>query len=244
MVIEQQQTLTPYAHDLERSILPSALKGLDGSILLANQKFAELLGYHHFDKWPQLDAASLRHWIGEEVFDTWRAQDKRVLGQMRPLMMLDIVRAYDEQRRPTWRPLLTTKYPTFDPEFGQPAILMQCEPFQHSLLGRLSLLNSGHPDESGQYNAPLTSREKDVLFLLLRGATVKEIAQSLEISENTVRNHYLVNLKRKFDTTSLAKVVQRGLNAGGLLLLPELREQQWLTLPLTEEPPELSYPRQ
>lgn len=243
--MEQQQTAeTLQAYDLERSVLPTALKGTDGSILYSNDLFAALLGYHHFDQRPQMDASSLRHWIGSEVFDTWQAQDRRVLSQMRPLLMLDIVRVFDEELTPSWRPLLTTKYPSLDPLTRQPAIMMQCEPFEYSMLGRLKLLKLGQQSETATESHGLTTRETDVLFLLLRGATVKEIAQTLSISENTVRNHYLVNLKLKFDTTSLAQVIQRGINTGGLLLLPELRHQHWFTHPLTDEPPELSYPRQ
>ena len=35
----------------------------------------------------------------------------------------------------------------------------------------------------------LTNREKDVFLLLIENKTTKEIAQSLNISEKTVRNH-------------------------------------------------------
>jgi DNA-binding NarL/FixJ family response regulator len=54
--------------------------------------------------------------------------------------------------------------------------------------------------------ASLTSRERDVLFLLVEGAGRKEIAERLQLSANTVRTH-LRSLMVKFGVHSTLEVV-------------------------------------
>jgi LuxR family transcriptional regulator, maltose regulon positive regulatory protein len=55
---------------------------------------------------------------------------------------------------------------------------------------------------------PLTTREHEVLQLLLNGASNREIAHHLVLSMNTVKRHVL-NICRKFDVRSRAQVVAK-----------------------------------
>ncbi len=65
---------------------------------------------------------------------------------------------------------------------------------------------------------PLTRREQEILTLVARGATNKEIAHRLRISEQTVKVH-LRNIFQKLDAASRTEAVTRALGQG------------WLTLP-------------
>ena len=52
----------------------------------------------------------------------------------------------------------------------------------------------------------LTTREKEVFELLVSGLTTKEIAESLKISEKTVRNH-ISNVMQKLGVKGRANAV-------------------------------------
>lgn len=61
----------------------------------------------------------------------------------------------------------------------------------------------------------LTPREKDILSLILKGKTTKDIAQALFISEKTVENHR-TNLFIKFDVKNVASLVKKAILEGYL----------------------------
>jgi PAS domain S-box-containing protein len=61
--------------------------------------------------------------------------------------------------------------------------------------------------EARVYPAPLTPREKEVLYFLIRGNTPRDIATTLELSYATVRN-YLQNILSKFGVHSQREVVK------------------------------------
>ena len=52
----------------------------------------------------------------------------------------------------------------------------------------------------------LTKREKDVFMLLIKNKSTKEIAESLNISEKTVRNH-ISNVMQKLGVNGRASAV-------------------------------------
>lgn len=76
------------------------------------------------------------------------------------------------------------------------------------------LVNASRPDDRRAASAepatsaiePLTIREREVLELLVAGATNKEIAQTLVVSENTVKYH-LKNILQKLHLHNRAQVV-------------------------------------
>ncbi len=63
----------------------------------------------------------------------------------------------------------------------------------------------------------LTKREKDVFELLVLNKSTKEIAESLKISEKTVRNH-VSNAMQKLDCGSRAGAVVELLKLGEISL--------------------------
>jgi DNA-binding NarL/FixJ family response regulator len=76
--------------------------------------------------------------------------------------------------------------------------------------GVLRLLMQGHDDPTDEANllAALTPRERDVLFLLIRGVGRKEVADQLHVSANTVRTH-LRSLMTKLGAHSTLEVVAK-----------------------------------
>jgi LuxR family transcriptional regulator of csgAB operon len=59
--------------------------------------------------------------------------------------------------------------------------------------------------------AGITSREKEILFLLLKGASNNDIAQNLYISTNTVKTH-IRNIFQKLDVKSRFELAMKLLN--------------------------------
>ena len=82
--------------------------------------------------------------------------------------------------------------------------------------------SGGVPAISGTRVPVLTSRERDVLALLVRGTTTKEIAEALGISPETVKD-YLGRLMAKFDARDRVSLVAAA-HRMGLVLLEDLEK--------------------
>lgn len=72
---------------------------------------------------------------------------------------------------------------------------------------------AGHEQPAPEQIEPLTARERDVLDLVVRGASNREIAEALVVSENTVRYH-LKNILGKLHVRNRAQVVAYALRRG------------------------------
>ena len=72
------------------------------------------------------------------------------------------------------------------------------------------------PNTAAVQSLGLTPRECEMLGLLARGLSNKEIARQLDLSPNTVKTH-IANLYAKLDVTSRGKAVDA---ARGLALIP------------------------
>jgi DNA-binding NarL/FixJ family response regulator len=72
-------------------------------------------------------------------------------------------------------------------------------------------------EQAGQVVDPLTERERQVLQLTAQGLANKQIAASLEISENTVKFH-LSSLYAKLGVTSRTEAVRAGARRGLVVL--------------------------
>jgi DNA-binding NarL/FixJ family response regulator len=83
------------------------------------------------------------------------------------------------------------------------------------------VLMERHPlpllDQAEQVVNPLTERERQVLQLTAQGLANKQIATSLEISENTVKFH-LSSLYAKLGVTSRTEAVRSGARRGLVVL--------------------------
>jgi len=55
---------------------------------------------------------------------------------------------------------------------------------------------------------PLTAREKEILFFILEGLNNQEVADQLNISSHTVKNH-LTNIFRKLDVTDRVQAMAK-----------------------------------
>lgn len=78
-------------------------------------------------------------------------------------------------------------------------------------------------DEETHAAARLSARELEVLGLVARGLTNREIARALTLSENTVKNH-LRNLMKKLEVGTRTEAVARSLR-DGLISLDSLPER-------------------
>jgi two-component system NarL family response regulator len=89
--------------------------------------------------------------------------------------------------------------------------------------GVLRLLIEDQEDREGydQLLAPLTPREREVLFHLVQGAGRKEVAERLQLSANTVRTH-LQSLMGKLGVHSTLEVV--ALTRPKMEALPQIRQ--------------------
>jgi DNA-binding NarL/FixJ family response regulator len=86
---------------------------------------------------------------------------------------------------------------------------------------RLLIEERDHRRDCDELLAPLTPRERDVLFHLVEGAGRQEVAQRLQLSANTVRTH-LQSLMTKLGVHSTLEVV--ALTRPRLEALPEIRQ--------------------
>ena len=79
--------------------------------------------------------------------------------------------------------------------------------------GLLSQITSAGAQHSADAESPLSPREKEVLVLVAQGATNKEIASALFISENTVKTH-LRNIMERLHVAKRTQAVAYAIRSG------------------------------
>ncbi len=83
--------------------------------------------------------------------------------------------------------------------------------------GEPSFINVKVDKQLVKFEGGLTNRERDVMRLLAKGNSYKEIASSLFISTETVRRH-IANIYRKLNVKSKVEAVNAALNSNNLFL--------------------------
>lgn len=212
--------------------------------LYANSRYTEAVGLKH-----NLEA------IGRTDFDMpcdtvacahlFRAQDKEVMLSMQPLRVLDIHPFAGGE----WRAYLSTKTPLVDEENGKVvgtishlADITSAHTVElGSLLGRVQtgIQLESHLTGQGSYildhhqrgAIKLSQREAEVLFFLVRGKTIKEIAAILTLSPRTVENH-IDAMKGKFAVENKGALIDQAIYLGYLNYIPERLFKQQLSVVL------------
>ncbi len=81
----------------------------------------------------------------------------------------------------------------------------------HDQTVKSSLDDAGVISKTGKISG-LTCREKEIIEHICQGLSNREIAQTLTLSENTVKTH-LINIFRKFNIKSRAKLITLAMNS-------------------------------
>jgi DNA-binding NarL/FixJ family response regulator len=85
--------------------------------------------------------------------------------------------------------------------------------FASRLLQQYAELSRGHDDEARSHDAKVTSREREILRLLVHGATNRDISQQLGIAENTVKVH-LRNILEKLQLRNRQQAAAFAISSG------------------------------
>lgn len=203
--------------------------------MYANPAYAKAVGVkHHLDM------------IGSTDFDTpcdtaacaglFQAQDKEVMVSTRPLKVLDV----HPFAGGTWCAYLFTKTPLIEQGkiigtiFHGLDITSAYTLELGSLLGRIRVgagqegqLSYVVGDQPGPVD--LSPREAEVLFFLIRGKRVKDIAALLDLSPRTVEQH-VATLRQKFSASSQCELIDQAIHRGYLASIPERLFKQQMSV--------------
>ncbi|HEY4143538.1 helix-turn-helix transcriptional regulator [Pinirhizobacter sp.] len=184
--------------------------------------------------------------IGSTDFDTpcdtaacaglFQAQDKEVMVSTKPLKILDIHPFAGGE----WCAYLFTKTPLIQQGeiigtiFHGMDITSARTLELGSLLGRIRA-GAGREgqvsylvgDQAGSVD--LSPREAEVLFFLIRGKRVKDIAVLLDLSPRTIEQH-VATLRHKFSATSQYELIDQAINSGYLDYIPERLFKQQMSV--------------
>jgi DNA-binding CsgD family transcriptional regulator len=192
-----------------------------------SQDFAKLLGWKSDDQW----FGKTDHDIPCEVAkfaDEFVKMDRMVIETGKKMVALDI-----QNYCTGWNALLVEKNPLKDKSDKIVGLYSTCinvsdiNPFRyyfrlhqfdnklHNIITKPAsyiLTNSHSP-------LPLTEKQENCLFLLVRGKTIKQIAKLLNISPRTVECH-LDLMKIKLNCSSKAEVIEKAIDRGFLYYIP------------------------
>lgn len=199
----------------------------NSKFVYSNEYTAEMFGYSAADDMQGIDAYGMRCEAAKSASE-FIEQDQYVLKKKKKLTVFDI-HGYADGSVKT---LLTKKSPLLvDGETE--GTLCLCTEVHHNNISKISsaLINSDsqyHKDKSSRSYTinvsmgtnELSKREKDCIFYLLRGFSMKEIARYLNISWRTVES-YVNNIKFKWGCQNKKAVVDCAVANGFLNYIPE-----------------------
>ncbi|MGF1752641.1 helix-turn-helix transcriptional regulator [Vibrio makurazakiensis] len=200
-------------------------KDLNSVFVYANQAYADLIGVD-----------SGKHCIGLSDFQMpsqttqcaqdFQEQDQYVISTGKALKVLDI-HPYPDGH---WHAHIFTKTPWFDDQgnvqgtifYGQELTDTAILEVAHWVCRATGLSSNSSIKASQQSKlmAPLSTRESEILFLLLYGKKPQYIASSMQISIKTVEGH-VARLRNKFQATSKHQLIEFALDSGYGSVIPK-----------------------
>lgn len=155
--------------------------------------------------------------------EMYQEQDQEVMRSGRTLQMLDIHPGADQK----WHAFIVTKKPWVDDDKNViGTIFSGCEITSVYSMALCSTLEKWSGRSQNSYTLTddtleikLSSRESEVLFLIIRGKTAKLAAATLGISYRTVQQ-YIDVLKGKFSVNSKIELVDAAISRGYLSRIP------------------------
>lgn len=198
------------------------IKNADSIYVQMTDQTAQLLG------WKNGDAC-----LGKTDYDipcdafqfakTFIEQDKKVIQSQKTMLILDVHRY-----KTGTKILLGSKtYLESNEVLINSIDISDCIIFQNyiKLIQMDSKFTHKHGAASYILNAdhcplPLTEKQKNCLFLLIRGKTIKEIAAILNLSPRTVEDH-IKTIKNKFQCNSKGQVIEKAIHEGFLFYVPD-----------------------
>ncbi|MEZ8084490.1 PAS domain-containing protein [Vibrio sp. 1S139] len=229
----RDKTLPDPLNSIHRSLfeqLPGCwgCKDTDSVFVYANLAYNQLIGLKPNETCTGLTDFDMPSQTTECAQD-FRAQDKHVMDTRSTLKILDI-HPYPDGR---WHAHIFTKTPWLDDDdnvqgtifYGQELTDTAILEVDHWVCqatgtkGDQASLAGSEPRVS-KLQKRLTSRESEVLFLLLFGKKPQYIASTLNISIKTVEGH-VARLKQKFDARSKSQLIEYALDSGLGSVIPE-----------------------
>jgi DNA-binding CsgD family transcriptional regulator len=220
------------------------IKNKDSLFMCANVHYIRIIGLEHPEDIVGRTDWDMP-WATTACAHLFQAQDQQVIRSQKTLRILDIHPFADG----AWKAYLFTKTPYINHEghcdgtvfhgqeitqtsileFG--ALLANTASYSgiNPLLGQNSYLLGSLP--TGSVN--LTARQKEVLFFLIRGHSLKHIASTLQIAIATVGEH-VDKLKEKFNATCKSELFERAIAHGFVSLIPDSLRIQQMSLALHE----------
>ena len=200
----------------------------DSNFIYANQYTVTLFGYKELSQMIGLNAYGMRCPAVESAPD-FIAQDRQVLQAQTALTILDFHIYADKSNKI----FLTKKTPYYQNEILAGTICQCTEIYSQALQNlcntlvtqdqrykKTKQLGGSYTPGIASLDNILTPREKDCLFYLLRGQTMKQVAAYLKISARTVE-YYLENMKTKLACNKKSELIEYGISAGYLSYIPD-----------------------
>ncbi len=199
----------------------------DFAIVSSNQMTADLFGFSCVDSMLGVKPAEI-HCPAAECADDFIHQFEQVFSSKKEKMILD-VHPYADGINHSF---ITTKRPLFNN--NDEVFAIECRMTEvpqknlNRLLCQLLMLDKRYNDNAqisyetdlNSTSKPLSAREEECIFFLIRGASIKEIARFMHLSPRTVEA-YLNNIKIKFDCHTKAQVIEYAIANGILPFIPK-----------------------
>jgi len=200
---------------------------LESRFIYANKHTAKMFGYPDAKSMLGKNAYGMRCPAADSA-QQFLNQDKRVIDTNAPIQMLDIHTYADEKPYV----LLTKKMPLYDAKGVVIGTICHCREITNEAFRKLSLeiaeSDSQFRDKSSTVSRsyeqptlsePLSKRELECLFFLIRGKTMIQISEILFISKRTVENH-IANMKQKLNIKKKSQLIDYGISQGYLNIIP------------------------